>query len=57
VVNHGVWPENDVGIDRMSDGQWRNTLGINLDAVFAIVKHTVAQMKKQKRIGRRGILC
>lgn len=54
VVNHGVWPEEDVGIDRMTDGQWRNTLGINLDSVFAIVKHTVAQMKKQKRIGAAG---
>ena len=54
VVNHGVWPEEDVGIDRMSDGQWRNTLGINLDSVFAIVKHTVAQMKKQKRGSAAG---
>ena len=54
VVNHGVWPEEDVGIDRMTDGQWRNTLGINLDSVFAIVKHTVAQMKKQKRAGAAG---
>ena len=51
VVNHGVWPEQDVGIDQMADGQWRNTLAINLDAVFALAKHTVAQMKKQARQG------
>ena len=49
VVNHGVWPEQDVGIEQMADGQWRNTLAINLDAVFALAKHTVAQMKKQSR--------
>jgi len=51
VVNHGVWPEQDIGIDAMSDAQWRNTLAINLDSVFAITKHAVAQMKKQPRQG------
>jgi 3-oxoacyl-[acyl-carrier protein] reductase len=47
VVNHGVWPEHDAGIDAMPDAQWRNTLAINLDSVFALAKHTVAQMKRQ----------
>jgi 3-oxoacyl-[acyl-carrier protein] reductase len=47
VANHGVWPEEDVAIDRMSDDQWRSTLSINLDAVFGLVKHGVAQMKSQ----------
>jgi len=49
VANHGVWPVTDVGIDRMSDEQWRSTLSINLDGVFGLVKHTVAQMKTQPR--------
>jgi 3-oxoacyl-[acyl-carrier protein] reductase len=35
----------------MSDDQWRNTLSINLDAVFGLVKYTVAQMKSQPRNG------
>ncbi len=47
VANHGVWPPEDVPIDRMSDEQWRSTLAINLDSVFSLVKHSVAQMKKQ----------
>ncbi len=51
VANHGVWPAEDVAIDCMSDEQWRNTLAINLDGVFGLVKHTVAQMKKQGRNG------
>lgn len=51
VANHGVWPAEDVAIDRMADEQWRNTLAVNLDAVFALVKHAVAQMKKQQRAG------
>jgi len=49
VANHGVWPEQDVPIERMSDDQWRSTLSINLDGVFGLVKHAVAQMKSQPR--------
>jgi 3-oxoacyl-[acyl-carrier protein] reductase len=49
VANHGVWPEQDVPIDRMSDEQWRSTLSINLDGVFGLVKHAVAQMKSQSK--------
>jgi 3-oxoacyl-[acyl-carrier protein] reductase len=49
VANHGVWPPDDVPIDRMSDEQWRSTLAINLDGVFGLVKHAVAQMKTQPR--------
>ncbi len=48
VANHGIWPPNDAPIDQMSEAQWNNTIAINLDSVFALVKHSVAQMKKQK---------
>jgi len=47
VGNHGVWPPEDVAIDHMSEEQWRSTLAINLDSVFSLVKHAVAQMKEQ----------
>jgi 3-oxoacyl-[acyl-carrier protein] reductase len=33
----------------MSDEQWRSTMSINLDGVFGLVKHAVAQMKAQPR--------
>jgi 3-oxoacyl-[acyl-carrier protein] reductase len=49
VANHGVWPPDDVPIERMSDEQWRSTMSINLDGVFGLVKHAVAQMKTQPR--------
>src|SRR3954454_1899069 len=49
VANHGVWPPEDMPIERLPDEQWRSTLSINLDAVFGLVKHTVAQMKSQPR--------
>jgi 3-oxoacyl-[acyl-carrier protein] reductase len=47
VANHGVWPPQDAPIEKMADAQWRSTMAINLDSVFALVKHSVAQMKKQ----------
>ena len=51
VANHGVWPPEDAPIEKMADEQWRSTVAINLDSVFALIKHSVAQMKKQKRLG------
>jgi 3-oxoacyl-[acyl-carrier protein] reductase len=53
VANHGVWPEQDVAIESMSDEQWRSTLSINLDGVFGLVKYTVAQMKSQMKAQAR----
>jgi 3-oxoacyl-[acyl-carrier protein] reductase len=47
VVNHGIWPSNDAPIDQMTEAQWRRTIGINLDSVFSLIKHGVAQMKSQ----------
>jgi len=47
VANHGIWPPEDTPIDRMSDEQWHRTIAVNLDSVFSLVKHSVAQMKKQ----------
>lgn len=52
VANHGIWPPDDVPIDRMTDEQWRRTVATNLDAVFGLIKHAVAQMKQQKSGGK-----
>ena len=47
VANHGIWPPEDKGIDGMTNEQWRRTVAVNLDSVFALVKHSVAEMKNQ----------
>jgi 3-oxoacyl-[acyl-carrier protein] reductase len=47
VANHGIWPAEDAPVDRMSEEQWHRTIAVNLDSVFALVKHSVGQMKKQ----------
>jgi len=51
VANHGVWPAQDQPIEQMADSQWHTTVAINLDSVFALIKHSVAQMKKQNTSG------
>ena len=47
VANHGIWTAEDAPIDRMSEEQWHRTIAVNLDSVFALVKHSAGQMKKQ----------
>ncbi|PYY19321.1 MAG: short-chain dehydrogenase [Acidobacteria bacterium] len=49
VANHGIWPPEDAPIDQMTDEQWRQTIAVNLDSVFGLIKHSVAQMKLQGR--------
>ena len=54
VANHGIWPPEDAPIDRMTDAQWHRTISINLDSVFGLIKHSVAQMKKQRSQSTQG---
>ena len=49
VVNHGIWPPHDAPIGSMTDAQWRQTMGVNLDSVFGLVQAAVAQMQRQGR--------
>ena len=49
VANHGIWPPDDAPVDEMRDDQWRRTIAVNLDSVFGLIKHGVAQMKSQRR--------
>jgi 3-oxoacyl-[acyl-carrier protein] reductase len=54
VANHGIWPPHDAPIDQMTEEQWRQTIAINLDSVFGLVKHCVAQMKRQGHRNSEG---
>lgn len=51
VVNHGIWPPDDIPVDQMTEEQWRRGMQINLDSAFGLVKYGVAQMKRQGRGG------
>jgi 3-oxoacyl-[acyl-carrier protein] reductase len=50
VANHGIWPPKDAPVDEMTNSQWRGTVAVNLDSVFSLIRHAVAQMKKQVRL-------
>ena len=47
IVNHGVWPPVDAPIASMTAVQWHNTMSINLDSVFGLVRAGVARMLSQ----------
>jgi 3-oxoacyl-[acyl-carrier protein] reductase len=47
VVNHGIWPPEDVPIARMTEQQWRRTMAVNLDSVFGLVQAAVTEMNRQ----------
>lgn len=34
VINHGVWPSEDVPVAKMDDARWRDTMRANLDGLF-----------------------
>ena len=56
VLNHGIWPSDDLPIDAMSYEHWQRTVDINLNSVFGLIKHSVAQMKRQDEGGHIVII-
>ena len=41
VINHGVWPADDVPVAQMSDEQWESTRRANLDAVIYVCRAAI----------------
>jgi 3-oxoacyl-[acyl-carrier protein] reductase len=41
VVNHGVWPADDVPVAKLSDEQWESTRRANLDAVIYVCRGAI----------------
>jgi 3-oxoacyl-[acyl-carrier protein] reductase len=44
VVNHGVWPSDDVPVAKMTDEQWESTRRANLDAVIYVCRAAIPAM-------------
>lgn len=51
VLNHGIWPAEDVAVNQMSYEHWHRTISINLDSTFGLLKNVVGQIKKQSSGG------
>ncbi len=41
IVNHGIWPPDEVALERMTDAQWDVTMRVNLDAVLYVCRAAV----------------
>lgn len=61
VANAGIWPPADVPVVEMDDARWRQTLAVNLDAVFFQVRAALKVMRRGGRVvivsstaGQRG---
>lgn len=61
IVNHGVWPADDVPLSDMSDAQWESTRRANLDAVIYVCRAAIPLLGEDSRIvlvsstaGQRG---
>src|SRR2546429_2477717 len=61
IVNHGVWPPDDVPVARMTDAQWAATQRANLDAVLYVCRAAIPLLPEGSRIvlvsstaGQRG---
>jgi 3-oxoacyl-[acyl-carrier protein] reductase len=61
IVNHGVWPPEDVPVAAMSDAQWEATRRANLDGVLYVCRSGVPLLPDEGKIvlvsstaGQRG---
>lgn len=44
IVNHGVWPPDDVPLAKMSDAQWTSTRSANLDSVMYVCRAAIPHL-------------
>jgi len=48
VANAGVWNQEDLPIEKMTEKQWDDMMRINLNSVYSIIHFSVPHMIKQK---------
>ena len=44
VINHGIWPEAEVPLSKMTDERWRETMRVNLDGLFLFSRASLARL-------------
>lgn len=48
VANAGIWNEVDTPIEKLTERDWDEMMGVNLKSVYAVVHHVVPRMIEQK---------
>src|SRR5690349_3002771 len=46
VINHGIWPAEDVPLSLMTDERWARTMRVNLDGLFAFSRASLRRLAK-----------
>ena len=46
VVNHGVWPPDEVSVAKLTDEQWESTRRANLDAVIYVCRAAIPHIAR-----------
>ena len=46
IVNHGIWPTQDVEVADMTLDQWRNTHSVNLDGAFLLCRGFLSRLRE-----------
>jgi 3-oxoacyl-[acyl-carrier protein] reductase len=46
VINHGIWPREDVPLAKMGDDRWRETMRVNLDGLFTFSRASLNRLNK-----------
>jgi 3-oxoacyl-[acyl-carrier protein] reductase len=46
IVNHGIWPPEDVPLAKMGDAQWEETRRANLDSVVYVCRAAIPRISK-----------
>ncbi len=53
VANAGIWNEEDIPIEKLSERQWDAMMATNLKSVYSVIRYAVPVMKRQTRL-RQG---
>jgi 3-oxoacyl-[acyl-carrier protein] reductase len=46
VINHGVWPADDVALAEMAPSQWASTIAQNLDSYFYVARAFIPKLSE-----------
>jgi 3-oxoacyl-[acyl-carrier protein] reductase len=46
VINHGIWPAEDVPLSLMTDERWARTMRVNLDGLFTFSRAALRRLAK-----------
>ena len=44
MVNHGIWPSDDIPLVSMSLDQWNNTISTNLTSSFLVIREYLRRL-------------